>query len=118
MIPDVRPASRDLPAWRWGIYWGCGEGIEWTLFRRNSVGLMIRTENEFFDCNNYAIRICLLFCSIYMCVHMPWWVRHRILFFCWYPIMPRNAGISRVTFYVERGRRYWALLPRWRVGNR
>lgn len=108
MMPTVHTRLRNLPVWRHGSYWGCGEGIEWTLLQPNPISFMIRSERMFFDCNHYAIRICFLFFSFYAEVNMPWYVKNRMFFFSWYPYMCRSDWrmfqlqvISRFTCYVK-----------------
>jgi hypothetical protein len=94
-MPDVQAVRHDIPAWRWGTYWGEGEGLEWTLFRPNPISLMLQTENELFDSNNWAMRINLFFCSLYVRIHMPWYVENRKLFIAWYPTL------GTAHFYIE-----------------
>jgi hypothetical protein len=86
-MPYVRAVRGSIPAWRWGTYWGNGEGIVWTIGRPNPLSLMLRTENALFDANNWAMRICLFVCSLYVEIHMPWYVKDRKFFFAWYPTL-------------------------------
>lgn len=116
MTPALRQVQKHIPIWKWGRYWGCGEGIEWTLFLPNPISLMIRSERVFFDCNNYAIRICFLFFSLFVEVNAPWYVKDRMLFFTWYPYKCRSdwskfqVDVSGpFTFYVKLGTRMYSL---------